>query len=366
MLDHGRTFLPIVGALYFLAIVSYFFVWIVDPFNFRPWGATAKLADHPYIDRVVPFLFSVAARDGTDLVIVGGSTSVNYSTAMLREAFPDAARPVNLSFFSLRARDYKMAFDRLEKSHSLKRVVIGLEWPFIKDYSGIGYTRDSRHYTNLWYDPVPEFNMETIQLSARVLATGVMDMPAWKRIDPRRPDEWYLAQPLTASPDKMEKLREAAEVSRNWVTGAPPVSCDAMQYLSTVLLPFVERMSARGVFIDLLLPPYSLALYSDWSANDPYDKIFPEHGAPFANLVSMRRCVVEMTSKIKNVHVHAFDNDSVITGDLSRYMDTGHILDLETSRQILLRVAKGDAVLTVDRWSEFENSLRNLVNKLKP
>jgi len=56
--DRGRTYLPIIGALYLCAIISYSFVWIVDLYNLRPWGVTAKLASHPYIDRVVYFCFS--------------------------------------------------------------------------------------------------------------------------------------------------------------------------------------------------------------------------------------------------------------------------------------------------------------------
>src|SRR5271170_7055416 len=95
----GRSFLPILMTLYILMILSYGLVWIVDPYTLRTRSSiSARLGDFGYADDVVPRLLYVAAKDGTDLVWVGGSTSASFTTAMLREAFPDVKKPVNLSF----------------------------------------------------------------------------------------------------------------------------------------------------------------------------------------------------------------------------------------------------------------------------
>jgi len=134
-----------------------------------------------------------------------------YTSGMLQEAFPDTKKPVNLSFLAPRARDFKMALDRLEKSPSLKRVLIDLEWPYIKDLHGFGFVRDARLYADVWFDPVPEFNLEAVRLSSHVVRTGVVDLPGWSRVNPRQPDEWYLARPLTTTP---EKVASAADISR--------------------------------------------------------------------------------------------------------------------------------------------------------
>jgi len=139
-----------------------------------------------------------------------------------------------------------------------------------------------------------------------------------------------------------------------------------MPYLKTILLPFAERMSARGTAGDIVMPPHSLALYSDWTVNGLYSKIFTEKGGPFTNPVSMRRCTVEMTAGLKKVRVHGFDTDFAITGDLSLYMDTAHLYDLDKYREIMLRVAKGDAVLTPENWPQYERALKDAVQKFKP
>jgi hypothetical protein len=289
-----------------------------------------------------------------------------YTSAMLREAFPYAARPVNLSFLAPRAKDFKVALDRLEKSHSLKRVVLSLEWTYIKDSHSLGFVRDVRLYDDVWYDPVPEFNLEAARLSAHVIQTGILDLPNWKRINPLRPDEWYLYKPMTSYPEKVEKLARAADISRSWVTNADPIPCEAMTNLYSIALPFMKRMAAREIIVDVILPPYSLALYADWSVNAQLSKIFPQKGAPFANMIALRRCAVEMTSGMRNVRVHGFDTDFAITGNLARYWDTAHILDLEPYRDIMLHVAKGDAVLTAAKWPEYESALKEAVQKFKP
>jgi len=46
--------------------------------------ARSSTDGHPYIDRMATKLVSVAARNGADLVVVGGSTEMGFTPAMLR------------------------------------------------------------------------------------------------------------------------------------------------------------------------------------------------------------------------------------------------------------------------------------------
>lgn len=365
----GRSFLPIVGTIYILAIVSYVFVWIVDPYALRSWSVPVRLSDHPsYADRVTPLLFSVAARDGTGLVILGGSTSMGYSTPMLRAAFPEADRPVNLSFSGPNARDIEMELSRLETSNSLKRVIVSLDWTLIKDVKDLpnfGRIWNKRPYVGSWHDPVPEYSPEAVRMSGHVLRTGILDLPDWHTVSPDRPEYFMVDDaPVTTDPQALARLAHAADISRAWVTRAPPIACNALPNLGTIIVPLVRRIAAHGVAVDLLSPPYSLAIYSDWSVRRP--GTFPGKGGVFANLVSLRRCAVEMTSDIPNVRVHAFDTDASLTGDLSLYKDSAHISDYETYQNILFHIAKGDHVLTVSKLPAFETALRNAVEVFRP
>jgi hypothetical protein len=368
LFGYGRTFLPIVGTLYCMAILSYVFVWMVDPYDLRPWGVSVRLAGHRYPDRIVPRLFSVAARDGTDLVMLGGSATMGFMRSMLREAYPEASQPVNLSFVAQRADELEIVLARIEPSYSLKRVILTLDFTLINDITWIARALDKRYYAENWHDPVPEFDLDAIRLSWNVLRTGALDIPGWHLKNPNRPEFMETDLPVTAFPERVAKLAAAAEGSRAWVTQAPAIACDDFPSLRTVVLPFTQRMAARGVFVDLLAPPYSLAVYSDWSVNNPDGHFFSRKGkgSVFANLVSLLRCAVEMTAGIPNVRVHAFNTDLSITRDLSRYYDGSHILDYETYRHIMLRMATGDAVLTTAKWPEFETALKTAVEEFSP
>jgi hypothetical protein len=46
---------------------------------------------------VTPRLAPAAAADGVDVVIVGGSTAMDYTPTMMMRAFPRAQRPFNLA-----------------------------------------------------------------------------------------------------------------------------------------------------------------------------------------------------------------------------------------------------------------------------
>jgi hypothetical protein len=339
------------------------FVWIVDPYELRSSRTTVRLADHPYPETIVPRLISVAARDGADIVVLGGSTSMGYTPAMLREAFPGTKRPVNLSYSCANVDDFSLIFPLLEQSPSIRRVIISLEFTLIKSCESIGTLFNKEYYTRPWNYTAPEFDIETIELSWRVLLTGLLDMPAWPPPLPDRVEGINFRSPMTATPEDMAPIKRAAEMSRAWVTKAPATSCDAIPSLRTVILPFVRRMAKRGVSVDILSPPYSLALYSDWSVNKD---VFSGKGAVFANLMALRRCTIEMISGIENVRFHTFDADLAVTGDLSNYYNSAHIGKYEIYKYIANRIAEGNAVLTAERWPVFETTLKEAVEKFMP
>ena len=361
----GDLFLPILGTLYALGVLGFVFVWLVDPYDLRSVGASVRFAGTTYADSAVPKLVSVAAHDGTDLVVVGGSTSMAITPAMLREAFPEAARPVNLSFVSIRADQLAIVLKRLETSRTLKRIIINVEFTFNRDIEWIPRVTETRYYANAWHDPVPEFGSEAIWMAVEVLKTGVLDNPAWRRRTPDLPDFMYDWPPLTKRPDAITKLAQATDESRAWVTGAPGISCQDVPILRKKLIPFLQRMTARGVAVDLLLPPYSLALYADWSLNYR-GHWFPGKGNVYANLMGLKRCTVQAVEEMADVHVHGFDTDFSITRDLGRYYDSSHIWDLESYRAILRRMARGDTVLTAARWPQYEATLKKAIEEFRP
>jgi hypothetical protein len=75
---------------------------------------------------------------------------------------------------------------------------------------------------------------------------------------------------------------------------------------------------------------------------------------------------VELAETSDNLRVFAFDTDLSITGDLSRYYDTGHLNDPEAYRYILTRMARGESRLTIAKWPEFESALKRAVEEFRP
>ena len=361
-----RLFLPVIALTYLAMVGSYVFVWIVDPYGLRPWGVSARLADQPYIAYVTPLLFPTAARDGTDLVVIGGSTSAGFTPSMLRKAFPWARHPVNLSFPGASGDDLRIELAQLEASKSLRRVIFSLDFTVAKDVTTLERIADKPPFDGSLLDPVPEFNIEAVEMSARVLMTGVLWSPAWRDPSTEQPDFLIGSLPTTASPQEMSELAHDADISRAWVASGPDLPCAAMPHLANTL-KYLRQMARRGVAVDIVFPVYSLALYSDWSVTPPavVRPSFLDHRSVFPTLVSMRRCAVEMTADEPNIHVYGFDTDLPVVSDLSLFSDTAHLLDPKIYLKLIRRVAAGEGVLTKANWPAYEARLRTEVEEYR-
>lgn len=359
-LDRVRMFLPAVALVWSLAVACYAFVWVVDPYELRSSRPSETLADHPYPQEVTTRLASVVSHSGVDVVIIGASTAMGYTPAMMRAAFRDARRPFNLAYGCSDGEDLALILPRLETSGTLKRVIVSLDATLV---SNCGTTRsplDRRYYATSWYDPAPEFSLEALGLAGRVAAGGDLDAPDWR---PDVPDQVGLMTgmpPMTTRPELMLRAARYVRLARGAVTRGAPFACERIPALNEVLLPFIRRMAARGVTIDILSPPYSLAIYAEWTVNRN-----PFPGPPFATAMALRRCALEGTAGVPNVYFHAFDTDLPLTENLALYRDVGHIRDYGAYVTILKHIAARDHVLTPGQWPTFEARLKQDVDALR-
>jgi hypothetical protein len=366
ILGRERLFLPVFASIYALGIAAYVLVWLVDPFDLRPGGIALRLTDHPYVDKMTAKLVSVAARSGADLVVVGGSTEMGFTPKMLRDAFPESKQPVNLSFAAIRPAEYRLVLSTLETSTSLRRVILALDWPLAKTFAGQPPRKQMRYYQPfVWNDPVPDFDLDAVMISLRTLIGGGLDRTDLRK-DVDRPDFDRRASPVTARKSALAQLSRAVEASRGWVTTGPKIDCTDLPALDDIVMPFVRRMAARGVSVDLLVPPYSLAFYSDWSFNFPDKNVFREKGDVWASSMALRRCTIEAAQGIPNVRLHLLDTDFTITANLAHYLDSVHLFDLDIHRYVLGRIARGDASLSPQQWPDYEARLKAAVDAFVP
>jgi hypothetical protein len=356
-------FIVTISLVWVAALAAYGFVWAIDPYELRSVRPGEQLALHAYPEDVTPRLAPAAAAEGVDVAIVGGSTAMGYTPLMMRRAFPRADHPVNLAYPCATGGDLALILRRLEATPRLKRLIISLDftlmWPCISAASPL----DPRYYQPSWYDPAPEFNPTSIELANSVLRTGMLDMPAWRPRVPDRVDGVNFAPALTTQPAEIAAITRDAEIARSTVTSDPEVSCAAIPALARDVFPSVHRLAARGVKVDLLAPPYSLAFYFRSSSSGEGSAT---SRSLFARLMAIRRCALAASAGIPGVQFHSFDTDLSIVGNLSEYGDVGHIRDYATYDRILRGIAAGGAVVAPDRWDAVEAQLKSELTSYSP
>lgn len=364
-LGSGAAFLPMLSALWAAFILLYVFVGLVDPYRLRFARAPARLADHLYPVGIVPRLASVVSADGVDLLVLGASTAMGYTPVMLREAFGDVQKPFNFTFACASATDFGLLAPIFMRSTSLKRVLLNLDITLVRPCEAEDGTV-ARYYSAGLFNMEPEFNLESINLSLRSLWSGALDLPGWR---PRIPDqmEYHTRKSIQTSKPGMDNIRKVVGFNRSWITTGDRVECDAFPSLRDEVVPFVRTMASRGVEVDIVFAPYSLAFYSELSVNKANAiKQFPGRGAVFANFMAIRRCTLEMIDGLAHVRAHEFSADTALTGDLSNYVDVAHMRGYETYNNLIQRIARGDGIVTAADWSATEARIKQAVDEFTP
>jgi len=353
---HFSVFIATLSLVWAATLAAYGFVWAVDPYELRSVRPDERLAPHAYPEDVTPRLAPAAAAEGIDIAIIGGSTAMGYTPAMMRRAFPGTQRPINLAYPCATGDDLALILKRLETSRQLKRLIVSLDFTLMWPCVSVASPLDPRYYRPTWYDPAPEFNPTSVELSNIVLRTGVLDIPAWQPRMPDRVDGVNFSPALTTQPAEMAAIAGEVETERSTVTSGAVVSCAAIPALARGIFPAVRRLAARGVKVDLLAPPYSLAFYF-------YPSSSGEDTATartlFPRLMAIRRCALAASASIPGVQFHSFDTDLSIVGDLSAYSDVGHIRDYAVYDRILRGIANRGSVVPPGQWNVTESRLKS-------
>jgi hypothetical protein len=120
-------------------------------------------------------------------------------------------------------------------------------------------------------------------------------------------------------------------------------------------------MATRGVKIDLLAPPLSLPVYSEWTVSWT-----PFKAPPFVSVMALQRCVLQMTAGLPNVRFDSFDTDEAVVGNLRLYRDTEHVGNVYIYREMLRRIASGQAQVPLSDWPQHEAALKHEIDTYVP
>lgn len=326
-----------------------------DPYDLYRWGlrADAGAAHQP---RFAGYLLRMAARDPkADLILIGGSTSTTYSAGDLRDAFPGARDPWNISYHASRALDRHLATTTIVKQSAAPRVLIVLDWLYARS---VDQKRDNFPVYLYDDDPFNDLRMvdqRGLAATARLLRTGSsMPDPAAADADEvafnTRGYESFQTQKTMA---RIERLlsRHRAEVDRVGAT-----DCGAFPAFNVQFLPALRALAAQGKRVDIIVPPYSLAMYYEWVAGPKYLSL---GGSTFlSDQLLLRRCMVEVAATLPGVSVSAIDIDPRNVSDLGAFRDTSHLYDPVLLKKVLLAVDDPAYRLTPENVDAYAVRLR--------
>jgi hypothetical protein len=340
-----------------LGIVAYWIIVIADPYHLRAGGAVYRLGDHRYPDKEWPRLMGVTTAQPHDLVVLGGSTAMPITPAMMRKAF-GAQRPLNLSYYAPRPFDMALILPKIARIRGLRHVILFMDFSLMDkspQRSATGTILESMAATT--WSHRADFSVPTALASLHALTTGVLDLSMWVL---ERPDYMSDAVPLPESPDTMRRFRGAVQRHAADVFAKSGLTCDQLPYVQKYLAPFLREMVAKHIKVDLVFPPLPYVLNYDWIDRRPphFDTLLP--GPVFDQFMVFKRCVIQVRDEVgeQSAHVLALDANESLSGNISLYLDTIHLIDPEANRTVVRMIADGDDAIDATNIDRHEADLR--------
>jgi len=359
----SRYYLPVLALPLMAGLLGYWVIVVVDPYDLRTTGLSPRLADHRYPDREWPRLIRALTSEPHELVMLGGSTTMAISPAMMQSAFPELRNPVNLSYIAPRSLDLADVLKRVGAMKGLRHVILVMDFTLLErrpHRSAFG--EDMVNLSKTSWSRGGDFSLATALASVHRLVFGTYDLPAWSRLEV--PEFMLGARPVTGSSASMARFRQSVLRHREDVFAKSGLSCEQIPFLRNVLAPFLSELGSKGVAIDLVFPPIPYILHYDWIDHGPPGNIMLP-GPVFDQFLVFKRCVVETRNRSGSsaARVIALDVNDNLSGDLNQYMDNAHLLNAEAYVTTLRMIANGEQTLSSDTMAEYEIGLRAKVER---
>jgi hypothetical protein len=353
-----NRYLLILSTLYFTLMLVAFTVTAVDPYDLYPWGLRPTLARDRYDPNALPWLLNVIARSGYDTLVVGGSTAQQYRADDIRNAWPQSHRPFVLTYSGPRPADLRIVMDKTAGAPGLKRVLLSYDLTYLFD---AGISRASFPFSLYDRDPIDdlrEFGFQSIELSARLISGREYFVSAWDFAATQA--EWKKKRRQSLDPIEVDRIRRLITAYRSAVDQPTPLTC--RDFPAIKLIPrYAKALAARNVRLDVVIPPYSYAMYFDYL--DPMKRHTMKNGPPLSTLLLTRRCLLESVQGLSNVRVFAFDLTPGIADDMDSYRDTVHLFGNLAAQAMLRDIELGRGQLTLENFDHYQNELRRRVTR---
>ncbi len=356
----GLVILPwLVGILAFWLIVA------GDPYHIGNRGTPYRIADHRYPDTEWPRLITLATATPHDLVILGGSTAMPITREMLQQAFPAERDPINLSYLAPRPADTLYTLPRIAAVPGLKHFIYYMDFTLLERGSRLSAAGEALEgMANTSWSHRSDFSFVTALATLQAFRSGVFDSAFWAGV--KQPDFMTEAKPVTDLPRVMKQFRSSVQEHAADVFAKSSVTCNDIPFIERQLSPFLNEMSRRHVKVDLVFPAVPYILYYDWIDHRPPSNFTSNTLSPgpvYDQFMVYRRCVIAAVERVAsdNIRVIAIDTSDTLSGDLSLYFDSLHLIDPGAQRRVTQMIAAGDRTLTSANIDEYDAELRDKV-----
>lgn len=362
--SESRRYAGLVLLPWLFGLLAYWIIVVVDPYHLRRDGPVFQLADHRYPEDEWTRLLNVVTSQPHDIVLLGGSTIMAMNPPLLREAFPGALNPVNLSYLAPRPPEMPFIYPKIARIPELKRVILIMDITLLQrqfHQSPTGEFLKGLASTN--WSHGGDFALSTALASVHAVASGTYDLPMWSTLT--IPSYMVGGEPLTQSALAMQKVSDSLQRHGDEVFAKSGLSCSRIPYLESILAPFLRKMASKHVAVDLVFPAVPYGLYYDWIDNRPpvsQDALLP--GPVFDQFMVFEKCVVATRDQVggDDIRVLALDSNDQISGNLRRYLDTLHLIDPAAYQLEAHMIANGDGQITSDNFDQHEAELRAKVS----
>lgn len=316
------------------------FVVALDPLSTHSWGKVRELKPDDYSGDSGYFLFDAVAKDPKiDAILVGGSTTQPFTRQMMDDALPGIHDAFNLSYNGGRPGDRDIAVREIQKYSHAKLVIISFDW-FYEGDTRAALTIHPTFPSYLYSDnPVNEIRLlgsTTFPLVVQVFRKRPLWLPNWSLGD-ELSSRSELYGPFH-SRETMSRLEREISSHKRDIDTPTSRNCGNFAALTTQLVPRVQALSKKHIAVDILVPPYSLAMYYDW-LEDPV-RLSMTGTAFLEDQLLLNRCMVYSLSGLPGVEIFSFNNDP-FTADLGNYYDPEHVYRRALFDYMLRSIAAG-------------------------
>jgi hypothetical protein len=361
---NSRGYAGLVLLPWLFGLMAYWIIVAIDPYELRRAHPPYQLAEHRYPDDEWTRLLNVVTSEPHDAILLGGSTAMAIDQSLLREAFPGALNPVNLSYVAPRPPDMPLILPKIARIPGLKHIVLFMDFTLMEKGQRRSPSGDIwKSFRDTDWSHGGDFGLTTALASLHAVANGTYDLNMWSAI--ALPDYMIGGAPLTQSFTAIQRFKETLRSHGDDVFASSGLSCGQIPYLKSVLEPFPQQMTNRHIAVDLVFPPVPYVLYYDWMDHRPPSHDALIDGPVFDQFMTFEKCVVATIDPLgaKDIRVLALDANDKLSGDLGHYFDTLHLIDPAAYQLEAHMIANGDGQITSANFEQHEAELRAKVSR---